>query len=1164
MQLRSPHCFGLALLLALLPEGLTLPPARAAKPTAAEVEFFEKEVRPLLVEKCWKCHGETTHKGRLKLTTRASLLKGGTSGPAAVPEKPEESLLIDAVRYKEVRRMPPDGKLTARQIEVLERWVKLGVPWPGGQVLPGAATGFAITEKQRQFWSFQPLRHVALPAVDATDWVKSDVDRFILAALESKRLTPATAADKRTLLRRTTFDLTGLPPTPAEIDAFLEDDSPQAFAKVVDRLLASPRYGERWGRHWLDVIRYADARDLIQLPADSDFREAWRYRDWVVDAFNRDLPYKDFVRLQVAGDLLPPPQPGGVHKDGLVATGVLAIADFIPGDVDKEQMIADYVNDQIDVVGRGFLGLSLSCARCHDHKFDPISTEDYYALAGIFFSTRLIPGPVAGNTPLVRAPLLSPAEIAAGRAQEAKDKRRQSELEKELSEGFDREYLAWVKHLLVEQTARYLATASEYRTSSSGLAKASVGEEAKQKGLREEFLSGWVAYLGRTEKEPLAGRHPIVRRAAAGTLTGRELQEAAEHLQRSLAAVAKRREDEAAKPAEKQSLARAAVLRFRANDPQLRTDAVNRVTSWPNRASPFADATPVASAVGPVKATATFGGHNKTILRFDGNALLEAPRRLPSVGSLFVVFRNTATTGPGRRLVGWEDSDVGNHGLGLMTAPDGSWLAILRNNGQNGDLIVNKHGANDFETACITWGPRGATLHRNGMAVGEKKGLDRLSSDPSIAALKIGGPGSGNVPRFQGDVAEIRVYNKQLDDAERCQVESELKDAWFKDADPETPAADAVTELYDELLSARGPFGASADERKKRLPAEVQSRLAALGDELESLRKKPPFVIPQAVVVQDGGPPETRHEGFKDSAVFLRGNPKKLGKTVPRGFPRVLAGEHQEPITKGSGRLQLADWLTRNDNPLTARVMVNRIWQHHFGEGLVRTPNDFGERGERPTHPALLDYLAARFIESGWSVKAMHRLIMLSSVYQQSSRTDADGRVRDAENRLFGRTNRRRLEAEALRDSLLSVAGILIDKPGGPPFADLAVPRRTLYLQSARTGANASDFGRLFDRPDPGSIVAQRGQSASAPQALFFLNDKFVTTIARELAARVVREAPQGDEARIRFLYTLILGRPPTRVERDIGRELLAAEAGNSLERYCRLLLCTNEFLYLD
>ncbi len=1152
------------MLLLLLPSSLALPSVRAEEPTAAEAEFFEKEVRPLLVEKCWECHGETMHKGRLKLTSRAGVLKGGATGPAAVPGKTEESLLVDAVRYREVRRMPPDGKLTDRQVEVLERWVKLGLPWPGGAALPAKDAGFTITEKQRQFWSFQPPKAITVPAVSNKEWAKSDVDHFILAALEAKKLAPAKPADKRTLLRRATFDLIGLPPTPTEIDAFLKDDSPQAFAKIVDRLLASPRYGERWGRHWLDVVRYADARDLIQLPADSDFREAWRYRDWVVEAFNRDLPYKDFVRLQIAGDLLPPPQPGGINKDGLVATGMLAIADFIPGDVDKEQMIADYVNDQVDVVGRAFLGLSVACARCHDHKFDPIGTEDYYALAGIFFSTRLIPGPVAGNTPLVRAPLLSPAEIAAGQAQEAKDKHRRAELEQQLSEAADLEYVAYLKSLVTKETARYLVAAGEYRKMRAGPAKPLLGDLAKKQGLREDVLVSWVAFLDRVEKQPSANRPLVVRDAAAGKLTGKELEDAAEQLQQSLAAVAKRNEAEAATPPEKRTVAHAAVLRYRADDPQLQIDAADRVTSWPNRASPLGDAMPSATDGGPVKTTATINGHTKTVLRFDGNALLEAPRRAPPVGSLFVVFQTAAKAGAGRRLVGWEDSAVGKHGLGLMTDADGSWHAIVRNNGQDGDL-VDKHPTAGFETVCITWGSTGTTLHRNGTAAGTKKGLDGLSSDPGIASLKIGGPGSGNAPRFQGDVAEIRVYNKQLDDAERRQVEAELQDAWFKDADPKAPLKDAVAELYDELLSSRGPFGVSAGERRKRLPPEVQSRLTALSDELDSLRKKPPFVIPQAVVVQDGGPKGTRHEGFKDAAIFLRGNPKKLGKTVPRGFPRVLTGEHPQRITEGSGRLQLADWLTRADNPLTARVMVNRIWQHHFGEGLVRTPNDFGERGERPTDPALLDYLATRFVESGWSVKAMHRLIMLSSAYQQSSRTDAVSLARDPDNRLFGRMNRQRLEAEAIRDSLLTVAGRLDDKPGGPPFADLAVPRRTLYLQSVRTGANTSDFGRLFDRADPGSIVGQRSQSVVAPQALFFLNDKFVNGVARDLAARVVREAPKGDKARIQYVYALVLGRPPSQAELDVGVELLApAEGKDALERYCHLLLCTNEFLYIE
>ena len=323
-------------------------------------------------------------------------------------------------------------------------------------------------------------------------------------------------ADRRTLLRRATFDLTGLPPTPEEVEAFLADASPDAFARVVDRLLASPAYGERWGRHWLDVVRYADARDLIQLPAESDFREAWRYRDWVVDAFNRDLPYPEFVRYQIAGDLLPPSRPGGINADGLVATGLLAIADFVPGDVDKDQMIADYVNDEIDVVGRAFLGLSIACARCHDHKFDPISAEDYYALAGIFFSTRLIPGPVPGNTPLVRVPLLPPDELARLRARDAADKRRRAELEQQLPDAVDRAYIAHLRRLIAGQTARYLVAACEYRHAAGR--RSPRWPAGGRRGLHEGLLAAWVDYLGRIAKQPSPAftRPCATRRPAAG------------------------------------------------------------------------------------------------------------------------------------------------------------------------------------------------------------------------------------------------------------------------------------------------------------------------------------------------------------------------------------------------------------------------------------------------------------------------------------------------------------------------------------------------------------------------------------------------------------------------------------------------------------------------
>ncbi len=424
-------------------------------------------MRPLLVEKCWSCHGNgEKNKGGLRLTSRANILKGGDSGPAAVAGDTAGSLMIQAVRYDQEPKMPPKGKLPDREIDVLSRWVAMKLPWPetsGASTTGTRETHARDSESRSRFWSLEPVKPVAVPVVRDDSHAQSPIDRFLLAELEKNALSPAQPADRRTLIRRATFDLTGLPPAPEEIDAFLADDSPGAFARVVDRALASPRYGERWGRHWLDVVRYADARDLIQLPADSDFRESWRYRDWVVAAFNRDLPYPDFIRYQIAGDLLPPTQPGGINKDGLIATGMLAIADFVPGDVDKDQMIADYVNDQIDVASKAFLGISIACARCHDHKFDPISTEDYYALAGIFFSTRLIPAPIAGNTPLVRVPLLSPDELKTIEAQHTADKHRKAELEQQLPDAADRAYVTFLRRVITENTALYLVAAGDYR-----------------------------------------------------------------------------------------------------------------------------------------------------------------------------------------------------------------------------------------------------------------------------------------------------------------------------------------------------------------------------------------------------------------------------------------------------------------------------------------------------------------------------------------------------------------------------------------------------------------------------------------------------------------------------------------------------------------------------
>jgi hypothetical protein len=1146
------------------------PDGFAEEATRPGAEFFENKVRPLLVKRCYQCHGQGKVKGGLALTSREEVLEGGDSGPAAVVGRPDKSLLIRAVRYQESPRMPPHGKLPDQEIALLTRWVQMGLPWPKGGSQRSAPTikggTFRITDAQKHFWSFQPVKPVPGPAVQDASWPRTDIDRFILAALERQGIPPAKAADKRTLLRRATFDLTGLPPTPEETEAFLGDHSPAAFGKVVDRLLASPRYGERWGRHWLDVVRYADARDLIQLPPESDFREAWRYRDWVVAAFNRDLPYTDFLRYQIAGDLTQPRDPSRINADGLIATGMLVIADFVPGDVDKEMMIADCVNDQIDVVGRAFLGLTLACARCHDHKFDPISTEDYYALAGIFFSTRVIPAPLPGNTPLVRVPLWPPAAIAKAKARFAADNRRRAELEQLLAGAAEREYLAYVKRLVRGQTGRYFLAACDYNQRARDGATISLGALARQYHLSEDVLAGWVDYLGKWRPKVLAGLGKELAQAAAGNLDRAALERSVRHLEEALTAAAARKKRIAAKSPLQQALANALVLHLRADDPHLLTDAQGHATLWPDRADGLADAAPVSHTPGPVKATAKINGRARPVLRFDGKALLEARRTVPPVGSLLVVCRVSGAGTAGQRLLGWEDSSVGRHGLGLMLGPSGGWHAILRNIGQAGDVVHPRKAAAGFEIVSLTWGERGVVLHRDRKAAGANQGIRSVSSDPAIVALRIGGPGSGGSPRFCGDLAELRVYNQQLDDKAQAAVEAELFERWFTDKEEKAAPADPLIELYDEFCSPRGPFWAKTGDKAKLLPPQVQARLAVLRTELATLKQKKPPEVPLAVAVQDGGPKGSKHEGFQDAHVYIRGDPKRPGKKVARGFPKILAGGLCEPIKQGSGRLQLARWLSREDHPLTARVMVNRIWQHHFGEGIVRTSNNFGQRGDRPTHPELLDYLSNRFVKSGWSVKAIHRLIMRSAVYQQSTRGSPAGRAKDPENRLLSRMNRRRLEAEAIRDSLLAVAGRLNATPGGPAFKDLALPRRTLYLMSVRTGANTSGFAALFDRPDPGAIVEKRSVSTVAPQALFFLNDPFVMDQARALAERIAREVPanRGTD-RIRRLYAIVFGRPPTRAEVEVGRQLLKAEKDiDPWQRYCHLMLCTNEFLYVD
>ncbi|MBI3870493.1 MAG: DUF1553 domain-containing protein [Verrucomicrobia bacterium] len=1031
--------------------------------------------------------------------------------------------------------------------------------------------------RKSDHWAFQALTDPTPPSVANERWIENPIDRFIVAKAAEHHLSPAPRAERRTLLRRATYDLTGLPPTPSEVDAFLEDRSPDAFARVVERLLASPAYGERWARHWLDVVRYADARDLIQLPPESDFREAWRYRDWVVDAHNRDLPYAEFIRLQIAGDLLQPRDPERIDADALVATGLLAIADFVPGDVDKDLMIADYVNDQVDVVGRAFLGLTLGCARCHDHKFDPISIEDYYSLAGIFFSTRLIPSPVPGNTPLVRAPLLPRAELERIEARKARAKELESSL-RSLQAEAEWEHVQLVERLVAEQTARYLIAAWEYKRRSASATPLLVAELAEARSLNAKVFARWLDYFGwRSDKNAqhrAAGSAPSqdgwaawLRAVAAAE--GQQDAEAivaraAREMESALSAVAARRREAADGPS--RSAGSSGIIHLRADDPGLATTSDGRVQFWPNRARSTARFASAASGtLAPIRTNITLAGRTRTILRFTGKELLEIQGSAPPIGSLFIVYRAADRADSGQRLIGWEDSNTGRHGLGLMPLGGGGLHAILRREGVNGDVIAPARTNANFEMVSLVWDLKGATLYREGMVAGQGAATGGISSAENIQALRIGGPGAGDSARFRGDVAEIRAYAQPLDAATRATVEREMRDAWLRSDGPEPDPPSALEVVYAELCSPRGPFWLEAAERDAGMASESTTRVQQTQAALTALRASIPTNIPLAVVVQDGGPASTKHEGFKDARVYLRGNHNNPGKTVARGFPRILAGENQAPITEGSGRVRLADWIARPENPLTARVAVNRIWQHHFGEGIVRTSTNFGKRGERPTHPELLDYLASRLIESGGSMKAMHRLIMLSSTYQQSSEASPPALAADPENRLLARMSRSRLDAESLRDALLSVAGRLDRSRGGPGFQDVASPRRSLYLMSVRTGAK-SGFASVFDAPDCGAIVERRNVSTVAPQALFLLNDPFTAAIAAAIARRVETEClPSTPEDQVRGAYRLVLGRPPRGEEMAIGREILqGGDSARRLERYCQLLLCANEFVYVD
>jgi hypothetical protein len=1066
--------FGLpAVLLALAPF------ASSAQEAAPGTEFFERKIRPLLVERCYECHSGGKRKGNLALDSAEGLLKGGDGGAAVVPGHLDQGLLLKAVRHTDPElKMPPKAgkRLSPEQIADLETWIRSGAPQP--RTAPKSATPEQREWEARKKWVFAPPQDPPLPVVAGADRVRNGIDAFLLQKLEARGLSLAPAADKRILLRRASFDLLGLPPTQEEVDAFVGDESPDAFDKVVDRLLASPRYGERWGRHWLDLVRYCDEVD-----------EIWRYRDWVIQSFNRDLPYDQFIVHQIMGDLLPSPTPGGVNADGIVATGVLTLGPW--GGIDKKKMLTDIADDQIDLIGRTFLGLTLACARCHDHKYDPISTKDYYGLAGMFLSSHILSGKsyAAHVSPRKKIPLISGAEIESRERASLPLK----EAEARLAAVEEREFSAFARNLL-PQAGRYLLAAWSSRKG---------GANANDGGLRKDLVKQWADYLGTAPD------------AAYPTLS-------------------------------------TAVPEF---------DTTPRIQAWK-----------VMLARNPWFAVNTTTQH----LHVDSFVL---PPRSAALSPGTAVAWRSPIRGTLRIETRLEDADAGGIGFEYILDLAGSsgTRELTRGNVPNnterrlepvsvevqpGDVLLlqvySKEAHYDTTVVDLTIQANDGSARWN-LAADVVDTL--LEGNPHRDSLGHAGVWSfldltGNrrprkLPSLDGALGA--AYGAASMDA--------LSNAAFAfqaavdEAGPEDP-------LVRELVGPRSPFRI---KERKELPPEAQQAIAAAAAGVEALKKSAPAPVPMACGIQEGGVRYSLYPGIQDVPVHIRGSFSNLGDVAPRRIPPVLAGANPPSIREGSGRRELALWLASPENPLTARVMANRLWQYHFGEGLVRTSSNFGKLGEPATHPELLDWLARRLIENRWSLKSLHRLIMGSAAYRQSCAAGPEALKIDPDNRLWSRFLRRRLEAEEIRDSLLVVSGGLDPKIGGHADKNPASLRRMLYMETTR--GKRSSFDVAFDAANPAAIVARRTSSMVAPQALFLMNDAWVLDRIRQLA----RRAGSGDEeARIQAAYRLLYGRPAAANEAALGREFLkSSDAGSpstlgAWELYVQALVMANEFMFVD
>ncbi len=901
--------------------------AVTAEPTKEQAAFFENKIRPILVENCYKCHSleKGKSKGDLTLDSRAGLLKGGENGPIVVPGDPAKSSLVTAVTYLDKDlQMPPKGeKLTDQQIADLTTWVKMGAPDPRKDDAKIASKLSGLTDKARSHWAYQPVTKPTPPAVKNSAWPKTAIDKFVLAKLEEKGMFPMPDANKEALLRRATYDLTGLPPSPIEVQNFVADTLPQAFAKVIDRLLASPAYGERWGRHWMDTARYSDTiggdRNLVRN-GDYRYPYAWTYRDWVIKAFNDDMPYDQFVLQQLAADKLASNKP-----ENLAALGFLTVGE-------RFRNVNDIINDRIDVVSKGFLGLTVTCARCHDHMFDPIPTKDYYALHGVFASTV-----EPSEKPLIGAQSLEVADFQQKLAQIEQQNR-------------DRYY-------------QFLG------------------------GLQAEFFKKVDGYL-------------LVAQYGSG---GGKKNASAE------------------------------------------------------------------------KQKARIDTQNKYKLERDlVQAFLRQSRS------------DEAVFGPFRAFSELSDEEFAAKAPGVLA--------------QIADSSTRRPV--------------------NGLIV---------------AAFKDAQP-----PKSMEDVAAVyKTVFASLEPQRIAYLEASAK-ATDGDVSGFTPEVVQLLNHPFEVLPASHATSKNLRDFQSSLGNQLGGRSNFYFAKINELELTHPAAPGRAMLVSDA-------MRAKDSPVFIRGESQSRGDIVPRRFLEILSPDRKPiPFKEGSGRLELAQSIASKSNPLTARVLVNRVWMHHFGEGFVRTPDDLGVQSEAPSHKELLDYLTGNFMDQGWSLKKLHKAIMLSRVYQESSQTNSKFEQMDPENRLLWRANIRRLDFESVRDSLLVISGKLDRALGGKPVNLTDEPysyRRSVYGYIDR--GNLPELMQSFDFSDPDMPNSKRTTTVVPQQALFLMNSSMSVDVARRVVARPEVAAASDDLARVIGLYRVVFQRAPKPLEIQLAMQFVATEAKN-------------------